>query len=91
MTNAAIESTQETGVSVVIPNYNGAQLLEENLPSVVAAFREWGGSYELIVVDDASTDGSCHLLRERFPEVTLLSCHCYSSDCYLRTALLLWL
>ena len=72
MTNAAIESTQETGVSVVIPNYNGAQLLEENLPSVVAAFREWGGSYELIVVDDASTDGSCHLLRERFPEVTLL-------------------
>ena len=61
-----------TGVSVVIPNYNGAQLLRENLPSVVAAFREWDGVYELIVVDDASTDGSCRLLREEFPDVTLL-------------------
>ena len=61
-----------TGVSVVIPNYNGEQLLRENLPSVVAAFREWGGPHELIVVDDASKDGSCRLLREEFPDVTLL-------------------
>ena len=61
-----------TGVSVVIPNYNGEQLLRENLPSVVAAFREWSGPWELIVVDDASTDGSCRLLRDEFPGVTLL-------------------
>jgi GT2 family glycosyltransferase len=61
-----------TGISVVIPNYNGEQLLRENLPSVIAALDSWGAPSELIVVDDASTDGSCRLLRESFPEVVLL-------------------
>lgn len=60
------------GVSVVIPNYNGAQLLEQNLPSIIAALNHWGGENELIVVDDHSTDASCQMLSERFPQVRLL-------------------
>ncbi|MHC1699094.1 MAG: glycosyltransferase family 2 protein [Geobacteraceae bacterium] len=61
-----------TGISIVIPNYNGAQLLEQNLPSILAALAHWGGEFELIVVDDHSTDSSCQLLKERFPQVHLL-------------------
>lgn len=41
-------------VSIVIPNYNGEKILRENLPKVLEAV----GEAEVIVVDDASTDGS---------------------------------
>ena len=60
------------GISIIIPNYNGEQLLRENLPSVLSALEEWGGRGEIIVVDDASTDGSCVLIRELFPSITLI-------------------
>ncbi|MBI2819055.1 MAG: glycosyltransferase [Acidobacteria bacterium] len=55
--------------SVVIPNWNGRDLLEKFLPSVVAAC---GPSDEIIVVDNASSDGSPQLLRQRFPQVRIL-------------------
>ncbi|PIP53379.1 glycosyl transferase, partial [Candidatus Beckwithbacteria bacterium CG23_combo_of_CG06-09_8_20_14_all_34_8] len=42
-------------ISIVIPNYNGQKLLEENLPEVLKAINK---EDEIIVVDDASTDGS---------------------------------
>lgn len=64
--------TQRSGISVVIPNYNGAQLLADNLPSVLAAVERWGGEAEVIVVDDCSRDESCRVLKERFPGVRLL-------------------
>jgi O-antigen biosynthesis protein len=58
--------------SVVIPNWNGRDLLEKYLPSVIAALEDHPGS-EIIVVDDGSDDGSAAFLRERFPEVTVLA------------------
>lgn len=60
------------GISVVIPNYNGEQLLKENLPSIISALKHWGGEYELIVVDDCSKDASCRLIADHFPQVRLL-------------------
>jgi GT2 family glycosyltransferase len=66
------ERIWQPGISIVIPNYNGAKLLRENLPSILAALEKWGGEGELIVVDDASTDDSCPLLREEFPRVKLI-------------------
>ena len=63
--------TSLIGISVVIPNYNGENLLRENLPSIVSALLQWGGKHEIIVVDDFSTDGSCRLLSEQFPQVEL--------------------
>jgi GT2 family glycosyltransferase len=66
------DKSRQKGISVVIPNYNGANLLAENLPSVLTALEQWGGEWELIVVDDGSTDGSCALLKERFPQVRLI-------------------
>jgi GT2 family glycosyltransferase len=55
-------------VAVVIPNWNGARFLEECLASLAGQT----SAAEVIVVDGASTDGSPELVRERFPEVTLL-------------------
>lgn len=55
-------------VSIVIPNWNGAHLLEKNLPSVVAA----ANGAEILVADDASTDGSVEFLKKQYPKVTVV-------------------
>jgi GT2 family glycosyltransferase len=53
-------------VSVVIPNGNGRHLLPDCLDSLRAqSYRD----FEAVVVDNASSDGSRDLLRERYPEV----------------------
>lgn len=55
--------------SVVIPNFNGAQ----HLPVVLDALRRQRFTdFEVIVVDDASTDDSVALLASRYPDVRLL-------------------
>lgn len=46
-------------VSIVIPNWNGSQLLKKNLPSVLAA-----NPNEVIVVDDGSQDDSLDILKK---------------------------
>jgi GT2 family glycosyltransferase len=58
--------------SVVIPNWNGRDLLAKYLPSVVEALRG-NPANEIIVVDNGSTDGSAEFVRRHFPEVTLLA------------------
>jgi GT2 family glycosyltransferase len=57
--------------SVVIPNWNGRDLLAKYLPSVIKAMEGHPGS-EVIVVDNASEDGSAAFVREQFPSVRLL-------------------
>ncbi len=59
-------------VSVVIPTWNGRDLLARNLPHVLAALGD-GPRPEVIVVDNASSDGSAELIKEHFPQVTLLA------------------
>ena len=58
--------------SIVIPNWNGRELLAQYLPSVLEAT---GGNpaNEVIVVDNASADGSGEFLRETFPTVRVLA------------------
>ncbi len=58
--------------SVVIPNWNGKDLLEKYLPSVVTALQN-NPANEVIVVDNGSTDGSAEFLQQRFPEVRRLA------------------
>ncbi|MBS1854099.1 MAG: glycosyltransferase [Acidobacteria bacterium] len=58
--------------SVVIPNWNGRDLLEKYLPSVVEALAG-NPRNEIVVVDNGSEDGSADFLRERFPQITLVA------------------
>ena len=59
-------------ITVVIPNYNGAQLLHKNLPSVIAALNVYGEHSSIIVVDDGSVDDSVAVLKQEFPEVEII-------------------
>lgn len=59
-------------VSIIIPNFNGASILETNLPSVLAAGRAYGAEAETLVVDDASSDQSVAVVTEKFPQVRLV-------------------
>jgi GT2 family glycosyltransferase/glycosyltransferase involved in cell wall biosynthesis len=58
--------------SVVIPNWNGRDLLEKYIPSIIEAL-SGNADNEIIVVDNGSEDGSAEFLRERFPSVRVLA------------------
>ena len=57
-------------VAVVILNYNGKKFLEEFLPNVIE--NTDGALADIVVADNASTDGSVEFMRERFPEIRLI-------------------
>jgi len=61
-----------TAASVVIPNWNGRDLLEKYLPSVETAL-SGNPENEIIVVDNGSTDGSVNFLRRNFPAVKVIA------------------
>src|SRR5579883_2560273 len=58
--------------SLVIPNWNGRDLLEKFLPSWLAAIESHPGS-EVLIVDNGSTDGSADWIRAHYPQVHLLA------------------
>src|ERR1035437_2548430 len=60
-----------TKASIVIPNWNGRDLLAKYLPSVIASIENHPDS-EVIVVDNGSTDGSVAFVAETFPDVHVL-------------------
>ncbi len=68
----ADEQPSNRAATFVIPNWNGRDLLERYLPSVIAA-AAGSPENEVLVVDNASTDGSAEFLRERFPQVRVLA------------------
>ncbi|MFQ5451107.1 MAG: glycosyltransferase family 2 protein [Nitrospinaceae bacterium] len=57
-------------VTVIIPTYNRGYCLGESIRSVMAQTR---ADFELLVVDDGSTDGTENIVR-RFPEVRYIRC-----------------
>ncbi len=57
-----------TDCAIIIPNYNGRELLRKYLPNVVEGFR-------ITVVDDGSSDDSVAVLRAEFPEVRVIARH----------------
>ena len=57
-------------ITLVITNWNGKDLLRECLPSILKAVAfDSKRFYEIMVVDDCSTDDSLKFLEEEFPNV----------------------
>lgn len=63
-------------VSLVIPAYNEAGRLSATLAHCVEFFQQWGQPWEILVVDDGSTDGTASVLAAisaTEPDVRVLS------------------
>lgn len=65
------------GVSIVIPNYNGAKFLHEAIESAIKQDYE---KKEIIVVDDGSTDDSVEKLREFGTKIHLIESKNYGAS-----------
>ncbi|HVD99798.1 MAG TPA: glycosyltransferase family 2 protein [Cytophagaceae bacterium] len=59
-------------ISVVIPNYNGKDLLEKNLPFLYTALQTVQTDFEIIISDDCSTDESVSFLKTYYPSILLV-------------------
>ena len=57
-------------LSVIILNYNVRYFLEQCILSVQKALEGIDG--EIIVVDNASSDGSCEMMKDKFPNIKLI-------------------
>lgn len=55
-------------VTVIIPNYNGKNVLKECLESL----KNQNYSFEVIIIDNASQDGSVDYIKKYHPEITLI-------------------
>jgi glycosyltransferase involved in cell wall biosynthesis len=63
-------STAESGfVSVIVPAYNRAATISETLASITA---QEGWPFEVIVVDDGSSDGTAAIARRHTPPVRVI-------------------
>ncbi|MFT5049181.1 MAG: N-acetylglucosaminyl-diphospho-decaprenol L-rhamnosyltransferase [Chlamydiales bacterium] len=58
-------------LSILIVSYNTRELTLACLASVFDLFS--GPSFEVVLVDNASSDGSAEAIRERFPQVVMLT------------------
>src|SRR5579863_5422257 len=63
------DMTQSVTLSVIIPTYDARELLADCLQSIYG--NPPSEPFEVIVVDDASADGTSDMVRARFPEVRL--------------------
>ena len=61
-----------SAATVVIPNWNGKDLLAKYIPDICIALAG-NPDNEILVVDNGSTDGSADFLRAKFPAVNVLA------------------
>src|SRR4029453_12460657 len=67
------QRSRPSSVSVVVPAYNAAATLGDQLDALAA--QQFEDDWELVVVDNGSTDGTAELARHhrrRFPAFTLV-------------------
>jgi len=60
-------------ISIIIPNYNGEELLKKNLPKVFEAARcyasEDNAKVEIVIVDDSSSDNSVEYIKYQISKI----------------------
>ena len=63
----------EIDLSVIIPVYNHAEVLEKNIRAVIN--QKTGYNYEIVLVDDGSTDGAAEIVQQfsSFPSVKVIT------------------
>ena len=61
-------------LSFVIPAYNEERFIGRTIASIHAAARSLGIAYEIVVADDASSDGTARVAREAGARVVAVSC-----------------
>jgi len=59
-----------TDLSVIVVSWNTCSILQQCLKSIYKQIRDI--VFEVIVIDNASTDGSVEMIRSEFPGVTLI-------------------
>lgn len=69
MENDSRNEKRSCRTTVVIPNYNGMNYIENCLDSLFRGSR----IPAVIVVDNGSSDGSCELVRDKYPQVKLIA------------------
>lgn len=57
-------------VTIVIPNYNGKHFME---PCLASLKEQTCHDYRILVVDNASTDGSIEYMKENYPEIDVIA------------------
>lgn len=65
-------TVSKKSISVILPNFNGKDLLEEFIPSIIEALHFSNLEYEFIVIDDHSTDNSVAYLQQQFPSINII-------------------
>lgn len=58
-------------LSIIIVNYNSKNFIDQCIESILRFSK--GVNYEIVVVDNASQDGSVELLKEKYPTVRLIA------------------
>jgi len=56
-------------ISIIIPTWNGKEYLKNCLPTIYNQVYQY---FEVIVVDNASTDGSVDFIKKNFPQIKLI-------------------
>ena len=70
-----MKEQKEIGISVVVPVYNEEKNLPVLIPQIAQVLESLGKSYEMIFVDDGSTDESRKVLKEmisQYPQIHIL-------------------
>ncbi len=57
--------------AIVILNYNGEELLQKFLPTLISCSAE----HEIIIADNCSTDGSVSFLQRNYPQLRIIGLH----------------
>src|SRR4030043_1544038 len=83
----SINQNEQIEISVVVPVFNEEGNLPVLIPTLVEVLKGLGRSYEMIFVDDGSSDGSRRVLREMASQYPFIRVLRLKENCGLSTAL----